>query len=126
MSVTLRLCLIAFSAGLGVMVALRLGSEAMAVVVGVLMGVLSSLPVALIVLYATRRRPTQPAEEASHPWRQPAPPLASPPPQLPQMPQIVVLSAPNTPAYRNMPAYWDASAMPAPAPREFRVVGEEE
>lgn len=126
MGALFRLCLVAFAAGLGVVVALKLGTEAMAVVVGVLMGIFSSLPVAILILYATRRKPpeAEPADE-TRAW-QAGPAIPAAPPQAPTMPQIVVLSAPNAPAYRPAPPYWEMPGAPAPAPREFHVVGDDE
>ncbi len=121
-----RLCLIAFCAGLGAVVALKLGTEAMAVVVGALMGVLSSLPVALLVLYATRRRPIGSGDEGDAPGPR-LPQIVTPAvPHQPPVPQIVVVPAPSLPGYRPMPSYWEMPAGPPPAPREFHVVGDDE
>jgi hypothetical protein len=121
MRLVAQVCLVAFSAGLGVAVALRLGTEAMAVVVGVLMGILASLPVALLVLYATRRVQRE-AETSAQPAAQPAP-LAYPmPSSQPPMPQIVVLPAPQAPGYRQASMGWPSM----PAPREFHIVGDDE
>ncbi len=124
----LRLSLVAFSAGLGVMVALRLGTEAMAVVVGVLLGVLAGLPVAVLVLYAARRRAetddtpaTAPADVTSHPTALPATAF----PAAPQPPQIIVVSAPPAQAHA-APQWWGQAAMPAPAPRDFHIVGDDD
>lgn len=121
-----RLCLVAFCAGLGAVVALKLGTEAMAVVVGVLMGVFSSLPVALLVLYATRRKPVDASDEGDASVSRLPQVLPPPLPQPPSMPQIVVVPAPSLPGYRPMPAHWETPTVPSPAPREFHVVGDDE
>ncbi|MCW5879743.1 MAG: hypothetical protein KIS91_02240 [Anaerolineae bacterium] len=121
-----RLCLVAFCAGLGAVVALKLGSEAMAVVVGVLMGVLSSLPVALLVLYATRRQSADSGDEGDAPASRLPQVVAPTVPYQPPMPQIVVVPAPSLPGYRPMPSYWETPATPPLAPREFHVVGDDE
>ena len=71
-------CLISFTAALGVAVAYRMHTEAMAVVVGVLCGVGSSIPVALLVLFAMRQ---------NHRGNLSQTPTAT----YPQQPQIVVL-----------------------------------
>ena len=132
MQLVTRLCLIAFSAALGVAVAYRLTPEAMAVVVGVLMGVLASLPIALIVIYAMRR-PVQPrADEApvrleppaAHPTAYPV--AAHGLPHAAQAPQIVVVPMPQAPMPRQMAGMWPQAQMPAPAPRDFRIIGEDE
>lgn len=129
MQLVTRLCLVAFSAALGIAVAYRLSPEAMAVVVGVLMGVLASLPIALIVIYAMRR-PVPPRDEDA-PAR-PEPPVAHPMPYpahgLPHSapaPQIVVVPMPQAPMPRQMAGMW-SQAMPAPAPRDFHIIGEDE
>lgn len=116
-----RLCLIAFCAALGVAVAFRLTPEAMAVVVGIFMGLLASLPVALLVLYASRRQTVQVEE------RPVAQPVAASQP-APTQPQIVVLPAPQAHGYQPAPQWWPqpTMTMPAPAPRDFRIVGEDD
>ena len=132
MQLVTRLCLIAFSGALGIAVAYRLTPEAMAVVVGVLMGVLASLPIALIVIYAMRR-PVQPQAEVAparheppvaHPMPYPAP--AHGLPQSAPAPQIVVVPMPQAALPRQMAGMWPQAAMPAPAPRDFHIIGEDE
>ncbi len=131
MQLVTRLCLIAFSAALGIAVAYRLTPEAMAVVVGVLMGVLASLPIALIVIYAMRRpvaarepeAPARPEPPTVHPTAYPAP--AHGLPQGAPAPQIVVVPMPQAAMPRQMAGMW-SQAMPAPAPRDFHIIGEDE
>ncbi|MCW5850564.1 MAG: hypothetical protein KIT87_10850 [Anaerolineae bacterium] len=130
MQLVTRLCLIAFSGALGIAVAYRLTPEAMAVVVGVLMGVLASLPIALIVIYAMRR-PVQPRDEDAP--AHPEPPVAHPMPYpahgLPhgaQAPQIVVVPMPQAAMPRQMAGMWPQATMPSPAPRDFHIIGEDE
>lgn len=83
MQLLLRLCLIAFAVGLGVSVAYRMNTEALAVVVGVICGISASIPVALLVLYTIRQeRNAEQAKAAAAPA----------PPQTPQQPQIIVVT----------------------------------
>lgn len=125
MRLFLRLCLVAFSAGLGVAVAYRLGTEAMAVVVGVLMGVLATLPVAILVLYTMRRAKAEEDEAAEARDIKPAVPVATPMPQ-PVQPQIVFMPASQLPSSYAHPQWWGQAATPAPAPREFHIVGDDD
>ena len=132
MQLVTRLCLIAFSAALGIAVAYRLSPEAMAVVVGVLMGVLASLPIALIVIYAMRRpvpprdedAPARPEPPVAHPMPYPAPTHGLP--QSAQAPQIVVVPMPQAAMPRHLAGMWPQATMPSPAPRDFHIIGEDE
>ncbi len=119
-----RGAVIAFFAGLGAAVAIRIGSEAMAVVVGVVLGIVGTLPVALLVLYAARRSEPREAEKpqtgtALQPWQgQGMAPAA--PPQI-----IVVPTAQMPPMPRNMGGWYPQQAALPPVQREFNIVGED-
>ncbi len=116
-------CLIAFAVGLGVTVAYRMHTEAMAVVVGVLCGVSASLPVSLLVLYAAR----QGQRAATTPATAPTP---TAPPQAPPQPQVIVV-APGLP--QGQGAHWPYPGLPGPqaapvprAPRDFTIIGDDD
>lgn len=119
-------CLIAFAVGLGVTVAYRMHSEAMAVVVGVLCGVSASIPVSLLVLYAVRQSQRQAAPPAPQPAAVPLPPQPQP-----QPPQIIVV-APGMPQGQTVP--WSYPGLPGPpsqpgptrGPRDFTVIGDDD
>ena len=119
-----RGAVIAFFAGLGAAVAIRMGSEAMAVVVGVVLGIVGTLPVALLVLYAARRsepreveRPQ--AQTALQPWQQPNMAPAAPP-------QIIVVPTAQMPTMgRGMGGWYPQQAALPPVQREFNIVGED-
>lgn len=122
-------CLIAFAVGLGVTVAYRMHSEAMAVVVGVLCGVSASIPVSLLVLYAVRQSQRQVAPAAPTPTTlAPMPPPAH---LQPQAPQIIVV-APGMPNGQAAP--WGYPGLPGPqgqpaptrGPRDFTVIGDDD
>jgi len=114
----IALCIIAFCAGLGVMVGNRMSSEAMAVVVGVVCGVLAGIPTSVLMLVAMRARDrraaqAQPAQPQPHHY----PPVivVSPggPQQLPSPYQ-----APDT-----VDGDWRSLSAPR---REFRIIGEDD
>ncbi len=109
-------CLVAFALGLGVTVAYRMQTEAMAVVVGVLCGVGGTIPVSLLVLYAARSSREEPKQ---------APP---PPAQQPQQPQIIVVS-PSLPPQNSQWPYPtfppDPTALSRPA-RDFTIIGDDD
>ncbi|MFN8483611.1 MAG: hypothetical protein U0768_11270 [Anaerolineae bacterium] len=119
-----RGAVIAFFAGLGGAVAVRMGSEAMAVVVGVVLGVAGALPVALLVLYAARRSEPRPAEKPAEP--QPAQPWQQPGLGPAQQPQIIVVSPPQMAAPpRGMGGWYPQQAALPPVQREFNIIGED-
>jgi len=111
-------CLIAFALGLGVTVAYRMQTEAMAVVVGVVCGVSGTIPVSLLVLYAARSAARE---------EKPAP--TPPPAQQPQTPQIIVVS-PSLPPQGSQwpypPAFpADPGALSRPS-RDFTIIGDDD
>lgn len=119
-----RGAVIAFFAGLGGVVAVKMGSEAMAVVVGVVLGVAGTLPVALLVLYAARRAEPRPAEKPVEPPPAPQWPQGSLGPA--QQPQIIVVSPPQMPAPpRAMGGWYPQQAALPPVQREFNIIGED-
>lgn len=118
-------CGVAFALGLGVTVAYRMQTEAMAVVVGVLCGVGASLPVSLLLLYAVRQ-----GQRASAPTAEPPPTPQTTHLPSPQPPQIVVV-APGYPnqhgqawQYPGLPS--GAPAAPPRTPRDFTIIGDDE
>jgi hypothetical protein len=115
----IALCIIAFFAGLGVMVGNRMSSEAMAVVVGVVCGVLAGIPTSVLMLVAMRARDRRAAQA------QPAQP------QPHHYPPVIVVSPggpqqlPSPPGYQPFDTVdGDWRALGAPH-REFRIIGEE-
>lgn len=103
-----------------------LSSDAMGMVVGILFGVLASLPAALLVLAATRR-----SQQAEPPSVRSQPPYANG--QIP----VVIVAPPAYPGY-GQPAgnhfaqlsaphttSWAASPQPARPERAFTMIGEQ-
>lgn len=101
---------VAFSVTLGVVVGNRMSAEAMAVVIGIICGVAASIPMSAIILALSRPSRAGLQEE---PVLQPSPPMF-----------VVAPGTPSRPAapWVDYPAY---AAPSMPAPREFRVIGEE-
>lgn len=101
--------------GLGIMVGNRLTSDAMAVVVGVVCGVLASIPTSVFILILTRRF-TEPA-------RPPAPAVGH---GLPYPPVVVIQSDGRSSSSRYAGG-WEAPALETrPSERVFTMVGEDE
>ncbi|MFN8475188.1 MAG: hypothetical protein U0822_23600 [Anaerolineae bacterium] len=120
-----RGAVIAFFAGLGGAVAVRMGSEAMAVVVGVVLGVAGTLPVALLILYAVRRAEPRESEKpsvqpAGQPWQQASLGPAAPPPQIIVVPQAQMPMPP-----RSMGGWYPQQPALPPVQREFNIIGED-
>ncbi|MFQ5855739.1 MAG: hypothetical protein ACE5LU_08880 [Anaerolineae bacterium] len=106
-----------FAIALGVVVGNRLSSEAMAVVVGVVCGVLASIPMSVMILILTRR--------LSGPSRSRA---STPVPQGMAYPPVLVIQ-PGGRGYGNRFApLWEAptAAENQPWRRSFTVVGDED
>ena len=100
---------------LSVLVIQRLSAEAMAVFVGVVAGVVASVPTSLIVMWFALRTASARSETLSRPVVEARPPE----------PRIVVVSPSVMPA---SPAYGPATPMALPpyaqpAPRRFTVIG---
>ncbi len=115
----LKLGMVGFAISVGVVVAYRMSTEAMAVVVGVLFGVLASIPGSLLVLAVLRRQAG-----------------AQPPdPGQPQSgrngyPQVVVIQpgAPSQPQWPQLPAWpaYPPVMEAAPQGRSYTIIGDED
>ena len=116
---TMILALIAFMVTLAVVVGHRLSSEAMAVVVGIVLGVLASIPTSLALLVIIRR------QTASQPRRQRQPKQQNS--QLPYPPVIVINPGAGAQDRQMSPFLDPPGSQPAGyLPRDFRIVGEED
>jgi len=108
----LGLAVIGFCVGLAAIVGYRMSDEAMAVVIGVVCGVLASIPMSALILVITQRQRQQSQESR---WAQ----------QRNSPPVVVIqggtaMQRPELPLYQQPPM-----PMMSSAPREFRVIGEE-
>jgi hypothetical protein len=100
--------LFAFSATLAVIIGKRMSTDAMAVVIGVVCGVLASIPTSLLTFILASRR-----EERGRELRRDYPP-------------VVIINPPNNSYYQSplLPSvYQDERAL---LKREFRIVGGDE
>jgi hypothetical protein len=101
---------IAFGVALAAVVGLRLEQAALAALVGVVCGVGASIPTSLLIVSILRRQDQRAREQR----RKNMYPMQQPP--------VVVVTPSNAPQL-TQPAPWSA---PAPAQRQFTVIGEEE
>jgi hypothetical protein len=99
----------AFGVALAVVIGVRLEQAALAVLVGVVCGVGASIPTSLLIVSIMRRQDQRVHEQRRRNAYQTQPPVVIvTPSNAPQLPQ---------------PMNWSA---PAPAQRQFTVIGEEE
>ena len=125
MSKLLQFFVVVFAVTLAVMVGKRMSADAMAIVIGVICGVLASIPTSLLVVWATGRRGA--ASNAPDRTTQAALPPGYPPVVVinPGQPFAAhgygrdSLSAPDGYPYANQ-------LPPAAGPRTFKVVGDED
>jgi len=108
----LGLTVLAFAVGLGVVVGYRMSSEAMAVVVGVVCGVLASIPMSLLILVVSRRTDRSHYEEHYERRREYPPVVVVNPGGVQQLPSLSSLSSPY-------PTQLSVT-------REFKVIGEDQ
>lgn len=108
---TLIFLAILFTVTLGVVAGVRMNSEAMAVVIGVICGVAASVPTSLLIMYALNRRDAQQTNTRA---ASPYPPVVVVNPSAPQ----------PSPWQRQQPPMLDGYSMQMP--RQFKVIGEEE
>jgi hypothetical protein len=104
-----------FAVALAIVVGSRLPVDAVAVIVGVVCGVLASIPTSLLVLAVNNRRESRP-ETAS--------------PNSQSYPPVVVVNAPpganqGAPMWGAMPAANWSAMPPAAGPRQFRIIGQD-
>jgi hypothetical protein len=103
---------VAFAVSLAVVIGTRMSADAMAVVVGLVCGVLASVPTTTLMVWVLRQREKQEAH-----WRQS---------HLAQIPPVVVVNGqgpnghPGYPALPSLPA-----GSTSPGSRHFKVVGQE-
>jgi hypothetical protein len=112
------LLVLAFVVTLGVVVATRMSSDAIAVLVGVIAGVAASIPCALLLMAVTRRQEPEirePEVRESYRDARHAPP-----------PVIIVAPGNAAPQQLPYPASYPYQASPRRGQRQFRVMGYED
>lgn len=104
-----------FTIAMAITIALRMTPDAMAVIVGIILGMFATIPTSLVLLYTIRQRDKQQFDprQQQHPNQYP--------------PVVVVNSPPNGPGYNAGPINANGgSFLPAPSgERSFKVVGQE-
>jgi hypothetical protein len=111
----LGLSVIAFTVTLAVVVGYRLSSEAMAVVVGIVLGVLASIPTSILLVLLMRRQASEGQRRQTslqHPHH--------------AYPPVIVINPNAGPATPPNPFYDHFNNQPAGyLPRDFKIVGED-
>ena len=108
----IALLVVAFVITLGVVIGLRMSSDAIAVLTGVIAGVAASIPTALLLMAVTRRR----EEEEEPKWYREPSRRSSPP--------VIVVAPGNVPqAMSNYQASYVPQMTQPSRRREFRVMG---
>ncbi len=102
---------VAFGMALAVVIGVRLEQAALAALVGVVCGVGASIPTSLLIVTIMRRQDQRLREQQRRNTY-----------QAQAQPPVVVVTPSNTPQL-SQPMTWP---MPAPAQRQFTVIGEDE
>ena len=104
-----------FTLGVGITIALRMTSDAMAVIVGIILGMVATLPTSLILLYMMRQQHNQQAADLRQQQQQTG-----------QYPPVVVVNSQPGSGYGGMTSANPQSFLPSPTgERSFKVVGQE-
>ncbi|OGO40264.1 MAG: hypothetical protein A2Z04_09325 [Chloroflexi bacterium RBG_16_57_9] len=115
----LKLGFVGFAISLGVLVTYRMSTEAMAVVVGVVFGVVASIPGSLLVLAVLRRQVNSPSQENTQ--------THQPRNVYPQV--VVVQPGTHLPQQSHQMATWPTYPQPVALPqpdRAFTIIGDED
>lgn len=116
--------MIAFGITLAIIIGQRLSSEAMAVLLGVVTGIVSSVPTSLLIVWIATRNIAERIEEVAHSVMPPAAP--TPTPKEEPMPRMVLVQPSTVPivnAYAPQQGWAQAAASPMSPPRRFTVIG---
>ncbi len=120
--------ILVFTAVLAITVGYRMSADAMAVVIGVVVGVLASIPMSAVILIITQRQRREEAEARWTPQRQTPPVVVIQGGQMAQrpewLPQGAVSPFSQTPIYQAYPVAGVPAALGAPA-RQFKVIGDD-
>ena len=116
--------MIAFGITLAIIIGQRLSSEAMAVLLGVVTGIVSSVPTSLLIVWIATRNISKRIDEVAQAMTPPAAP--APTPKEDQMPRVILMQQPAAPAmnaYVPQQGWAQAAASPMSPPRRFTVIG---
>lgn len=119
--------MVAFGITLAIIIGQRLSSEAMAVLLGVVTGIVSSIPTSLLIVWLTTRNISKQISALENLARTPT---AQPTPKEDPLPRVIVMPQPapapqaGYPVYPSQTGWAGAAAAPATPPRRFTVIGE--
>lgn len=116
--------MIAFGITLAIIIGQRLSSEAMAVLLGVVTGIVSSVPTSLLIVWIATRNIAKRIDEVAQMVTPPAAPTPSPKEE--PMPRVILMQQPAAPmvnAYAPQQGWAQAAASPMSPPRRFTVIG---
>ncbi len=103
---------IAFAIALAVVVGTRISPDAMAVIIGIICGVLASIPTTAILLWVLRQRERQMETQFG-------------PARVGHYPPVVVVNGQGTNGYGGMHSPPALTATTPPGSRDFKVIGQE-
>ena len=104
---------VAFAIALAVVIGFRISADAMAVIIGIICGVLASIPTSIILVWVLRQRERQLIDpQAAY--------------RMGHFPPVVVVNGQGTNGHANhyMPPLLTGTSIP-PGSRDFKVVGQE-
>jgi len=120
--------ILVFTAVLAVTVGYRMSADAMAVVIGVVVGVLASIPMSALILIVTQRQRHAESEARWTPQRQTPPVVVIQGGQVAQRPEWLPQDASSpfsqSPIYQAYPVSGVPATLGAPA-RQFKVIGDD-
>ena len=102
-----------FAAAMAVVIGLRLSPDAMAVIIGIICGVLASIPTSVILVWVLRQRDKQTEELTQGPGR------------YGHYPPVVVVNGQGTNGYGNSAPPPMLTPSTPPGTRDFKVIGQE-
>ncbi len=97
-----------FAIAAGVVIALRMSADAMAVIIGIVFGLAATIPTTLILIYTIRQRDAQQLQTRQ---------------QMGQYPPVIVVN--STPTGASAGGLGAHSLLPPAGERSFKVVGQE-
>lgn len=102
-----------FTVTIASILAFRMTADAMAVIIGIILGMVATVPTSLLLFYMLRQRETQPVDPRQQQYGGHYPP-------------VVVVNPPGQQnGYSNSWGQGSPSSLPAPGERSFKVVGQE-
>lgn len=99
---------------LSIVVGTRISADAMAVIIGIVCGVLASIPTSVLLVWALRQRDRQLEMQAANPYQ-----------RMGHYPPVVVVNGQGTNGYGSMMPPVPTLTATANGSRDFKVIGQE-